>query len=82
MFLYRPGYYGIETDEEGDNVKFRTEVMVEKYRIAGDEVPATFNLEWRDQRLKQEEDDDFETPIVQIDNRISKTAGSDTDIPF
>ena len=82
MFLYRPGYYGIEYNEEGENVKWRTEVLVEKYRIAGDEVPATFNLEWRDQRLKQEAGDDFETPIVQMDNRISKTAGSDTDIPF
>lgn len=80
-FLYRPGYYGIEEDEHGQSIKWRTEVLFEKYRIAGDEVPAVFNLEWRNQRLKQEMDDD-DTYQAQPTNLITKTANSDEDLPF
>jgi len=80
-FLYRPGYYGIEEDEHGQSVKWRTEVLFEKYRIAGDEVPAVFNLEWRNQRLKQEIDDDDTYP-AQPTNLITKTASPDEDLPF
>jgi len=80
-FLYRPGYYGIEEDEMGQIVKWRTEVLFEKYRIAGDEVPAVFNLEWRDQRLKMEGYED-ETTTVPVTNTINKTANTDEDLPF
>lgn len=54
-FLYRPGYYGITEDEEGFDISKRTEVIYLKHRIAGDEVPATFNLRWNNERLEEEE---------------------------
>jgi replicative DNA helicase len=83
-FLYRPGYYGIEQDEEGFSIKYRTEVIFEKYRIAGDEIPATFNLEWRKQRLVQEgEADEMPAYVPQPDTRIEPSKrNNDDDVPF
>jgi replicative DNA helicase len=92
LFLYRPGYYGIEEDEEGCSIKYRTEVIFEKYRIAGDEIPATFNLEWKKQRLIEEKDgynsDSHPMPSTEevgpevYSNVISKKANTDEDVPF
>jgi replicative DNA helicase len=81
LFLYRPGYYGINEDEHGQSIKYRTEVLFEKYRIAGDEVPAVFNLEWRNQRLMQEMSDD-DLPGSAPTTLITKTADTDEDLPF
>jgi len=90
LFLYRPGYYGIDEDEEGRSIKYRTEVIFEKYRIAGDEVPATFNLEWRYQRLVQEEEDYQTAPPspncsfapVHHSTMVTSKADTDDDLPF
>jgi hypothetical protein len=56
-------------------------VLFEKYRIAGDEVPAVFNLEWRNQRLMQEMSDD-DLPGSAPTTLITKTADTDEDLPF
>lgn len=88
LFLYRPGYYGIHEDDEGLSIKYRTEVIFEKYRIAGDEVPATFNLEWRNQRLVQEMDNHQPASTENgnfapmNNNLIPKKANTDEDVPF
>jgi replicative DNA helicase len=86
FMLYRPGYYNIDEDEEGNDISKRTEVICSKYRVAGDEVPSTFFLEWQNQRLVEEQPD-YGEPAYQQPTAasngvlIGKTAG-DGDVPF
>lgn len=87
FMMYRSGYYGIEQDEEGHDISKRTEVICSKYRVAGDEVPSTFCLEWKNQRLVEEQpwypaQSSYQQPSVSTSSvLVGKTAGDD-DVPF
>jgi len=83
-FIYRAEYYGIEQDEEGNSLKGLTEVIFQKDRMAGDEVPASFFLKWENQRLQANTDgfDDVDDIPVTGSVMLTKTADTDVDLPF
>ena len=88
-FVYRPEYYGIMENEEGESLKGLTEIITAKHRESGD-VPQTFMLNrdndtgrmYSDMRFRAESDpDEFITPNNIIISP-SKTSDGRDDIPF
>ena len=51
QLLYRPEYYRILEDEEGQSLKGVLEVIYVKDRVAGDQCPYTFKAHYQDCRL-------------------------------
>jgi len=58
LFLWRPGYYDILEDEEGNDLSRVTDVLWRKYREAGELVPRDFRLYFKDQKLQEQEPED------------------------
>jgi replicative DNA helicase len=58
MFLYRPEYYGIEQDENGNSTAGLTEIIVAKNRDGGVDI-ARCNFVGKYQQFKDEENNSF-----------------------
>jgi len=88
-FIYRPEYYQILEDEEGQSLKGIAEIIVSKNRHG---ALKTIKLKFTDQFARFSELDDpffdempgdtFETPYSNIITKPSKMNSEDEDIPF